>query len=710
MNERIRWVAAAALLLLAACDRDATAPAPGEDAEAWDDALADRAWLVETLPDTTWAYLRIPNPLGVMTAPKGGALSTALGSEANRRAVAELQRRLPDFLSAELGATAAPVELLLESLRSPLEIALVGEGEMPMEADLHIAGRFDFASLEDLNAAIAATAATTPALQLVAEASDEAPGQLVLGMVPLFFEMDLATGRVHMVTGMNADPADIRAAAEWPRDGTPALARAEGRIDADRRGLFAWVDMQRLAPVIEFNAPEGDRAQIRALGVLDTTELALGIGSTSGHGRLALRASGDGGLVWDLALPTSPPPAFETSGAPELVAGAVLPDWTWLQRVAGSVKGDEGGAGLAEFDERMVEATGVRLSMIIDTLAGRWTLVEDANGGMLVHEGGGPERWRALFDALDRELEVRQEGFEVEGRRVHHVVLPGADFDEANPVALEEAPIRLLSRIAGAESHVYWMAEDERVLFAAVPQVLMDRAAHPGDVGVVDWLAGAGVDPVTAALYLAASVEHAPRRNYYAYLGVLRMLADLVDAELDLETFPTARSLGLPESGKVGFSIEYADATLGMAIAFEDHPGDLLRGGGGMVAVAGLGILAAVAIPAYQDYVLRAEVAAALAGAAPARVWLAEWVAEHGRLPTSEEAEQADVPLHGLGDAVLHFEAETGALVLAFAPNGLGDAPRLRLVPGIEGEVITDWSCRASGIDDRHLPAECRAD
>ncbi len=52
-----------------------------------------------------------------------------------------------------------------------------------------------------------------------------------------------------------------------------------------------------------------------------------------------------------------------------------------------------------------------------------------------------------------------------------------------------------------------------------------------------------------------------------------------------------------------------------------------------MIVVAIIGILAAIAIPAYQDYTVRTQVTEGLNIAAPVKVAYGEFIAAHGRLP-----------------------------------------------------------------------------
>ena len=62
-----------------------------------------------------------------------------------------------------------------------------------------------------------------------------------------------------------------------------------------------------------------------------------------------------------------------------------------------------------------------------------------------------------------------------------------------------------------------------------------------------------------------------------------------------------------------------------------------------MIVVAIIGILAAVGIPQYQNYVARAQVAEALALTAPVKLAAAEYYSTTGNLPTSSELETTGV-------------------------------------------------------------------
>jgi type IV pilus assembly protein PilA len=135
-----------------------------------------------------------------------------------------------------------------------------------------------------------------------------------------------------------------------------------------------------------------------------------------------------------------------------------------------------------------------------------------------------------------------------------------------------------------------------------------------------------------------------------------------------------------------------------------------------MIVVAIIGVLAAIAIPAYQDYIARAQVSEALSLLSAAKAPLAEHYADKGRWPL----EPASVGLSGAGRYVVsNFEfigagsAATSLSVLAtLRSTEVSSAVRGRklMLETTDGGMI--WSCRRSagpdGIAARYLPSACR--
>lgn len=700
----------AAVLTTVGCER----PGSGEtgradEPSAWDAGIADRARLINQLPENTIAYLRLPSLWGLAGAPKSSALGKGLDTQANRDAISALQSRLPEVLAADMGQLAPVLTLLLETLRSPLEIALVGDGPQPLEADLVIEGRFDFETVAELDAAMAEIADQAGLLQLLETAEGEGPGQLLATMFPIFYDFDPQTRRARFLTGMNTSAEGLAASHDWQAPDRSAMRDYEQQIDASGLGFFQWADMTRLGPMMRQGLDAEQLAQFEALGVFATRQLAMGYGSAGGKARLAVIAEGQGGQVWDLSLPASDAIDFRSSGTPDFVFGLTVPGNDWLEQAIASL-GEDAGAELAEADAQLEEAIGLDLESVIDTLAGRMLLVDDENGTYLVHEGGG-ERWTRFWDALARRFDIEQSSTRIGGTRIHHLVIPGIDISEEIGDLRQSNPglAFIMGRSMQVGTHLFWMQEDDRILIAAVPQVLMARLDHPGDVVVGEWLAESGVDTEHAGVFGALRLSDAPRRNYYYYISSLLGIADMLEADIDVSAFPTARELDLPETGTVGFAVHYAQGRLGATLAFENHPGDLFYAGG-LSAVAALGVVAAVAVPAYQDYRARAELATAYASTAEFRALVARHVSEQGRLPPSAAATDwaAAIPLGpGVVNAIWQSEPPGLRLVLA-GGSGLAENAKLMISPQIEAGMLTGWTCSSDTVEDKHLPASCR--
>jgi type IV pilus assembly protein PilA len=136
-----------------------------------------------------------------------------------------------------------------------------------------------------------------------------------------------------------------------------------------------------------------------------------------------------------------------------------------------------------------------------------------------------------------------------------------------------------------------------------------------------------------------------------------------------------------------------------------------------MIVVAIIGILAAVAIPAYKDYTTRAKMSEVLVMMEPAKLAVAETVSSLGTL-------QAFIDAGGTqAEAGYTFPGQTdyvsGITIAASGTTAVITATSI--VPGAQGDVILTgteigggagsgqltWVC-SSAIDSKFMPASCR--
>lgn len=151
-------------------------------------------------------------------------------------------------------------------------------------------------------------------------------------------------------------------------------------------------------------------------------------------------------------------------------------------------------------------------------------------------------------------------------------------------------------------------------------------------------------------------------------------------------------------------------------------------GGGLLVLLMVVAILAAIALPAYQQYTVRAKLAALLAGAQPVQAAVDAHVAAHGECPDwTTGLDDPDGRFAALADAASGLASaqtvrtlreknadgeRTCAIDLTLGEIGRPTLAGMRLrlsAPAADAEPGSLWACTdLDGIDPDLLPAFCR--
>ena len=130
-----------------------------------------------------------------------------------------------------------------------------------------------------------------------------------------------------------------------------------------------------------------------------------------------------------------------------------------------------------------------------------------------------------------------------------------------------------------------------------------------------------------------------------------------------------------------------------------------------MIVVAIIGILAAIAIPAYQDYTIRAQVSEGLNLAGGAKAAVSEYTMDRGVFPTTNllaglSANAGDIS----GKYVSGVSVGAAGLVTVTYggdAHAIIDTKTLLMTPQTNPGSI-EWVCSSATIDNKHLPAACR--
>src|SRR3954464_4795470 len=121
-----------------------------------------------------------------------------------------------------------------------------------------------------------------------------------------------------------------------------------------------------------------------------------------------------------------------------------------------------------------------------------------------------------------------------------------------------------------------------------------------------------------------------------------------------------------------------------------------------MIVVAIIGILAAVALPAYQDYTMRAKVSELMLNASGFRTGITEKAQVDGTMTSAGST--LTVTAVGKIDGTSHVD-DTGSIVIVGNATAIGTSVTLNLTPTLAGGTVT-WSC--VGTPGKYFPASCR--
>jgi len=122
-----------------------------------------------------------------------------------------------------------------------------------------------------------------------------------------------------------------------------------------------------------------------------------------------------------------------------------------------------------------------------------------------------------------------------------------------------------------------------------------------------------------------------------------------------------------------------------------------------MIVVAIIGILAAVALPAYQDYSVRAKVSEVMLSASSARTCVTEAYQSNGSFPTGMTSDCSITPTGKVSGATV----ASSAITVNAASSAIGGTSgvTVTLTPTATNGTLT-WAC--SGNPSKYVPSTCR--
>lgn len=127
-----------------------------------------------------------------------------------------------------------------------------------------------------------------------------------------------------------------------------------------------------------------------------------------------------------------------------------------------------------------------------------------------------------------------------------------------------------------------------------------------------------------------------------------------------------------------------------------------------MIVIAILGILMAIAIPAYQDYAVRAKVSEGINLAGASKLAVAETYSSTGSFPASNASAGLPADTSINGTYVSSVGTTNGVINITFNTKEAKISGGILQLSATTAAGSVKWVCRHNTIDSRYVPSECR--
>jgi type IV pilus assembly protein PilA len=132
-----------------------------------------------------------------------------------------------------------------------------------------------------------------------------------------------------------------------------------------------------------------------------------------------------------------------------------------------------------------------------------------------------------------------------------------------------------------------------------------------------------------------------------------------------------------------------------------------------MIVVAIIGILAAVAIPAYQDYIARAQVGEAVNLLAGGKTPFAEYYADKGQWPANATAVMGTVAGKYTANITIASGASSTPAQLTLEATMKGAGSVNKQIAGGTVQLDTQdggkiWTCKVGTLNAKYVPGACK--
>jgi type IV pilus assembly protein PilA len=129
-----------------------------------------------------------------------------------------------------------------------------------------------------------------------------------------------------------------------------------------------------------------------------------------------------------------------------------------------------------------------------------------------------------------------------------------------------------------------------------------------------------------------------------------------------------------------------------------------------MIIVAIIAILAAIAIPAYNDFTTRSKISEGMSLASTAQLAIVEYFVMTGSWPEDNTSAGLAEPEMISGEYVASVTAQNNQILVLFKPDaGVGISDNQIILEAQDAKGSIQWICSSEQIASQFLPQNCRS-
>jgi hypothetical protein len=704
----------ASLMILSACDNsEQTQSQPQNKAASKSTVdIKNASWLRNKLPEKTLAYMRVPTLWNLFFEGNAGSLYPALSHVNNKAEVEKIQQSLIDtYLSKIPDAYKTHFKLIIKSIETPLEMAITNAVDNSMVPNLLMGTTLKEFSHDDLQALIDSLVSESANLvRVLSPLSDDGNASLMAQMIPIYLDYDLSSGKLAILAGPTASQKVLEGLLNQTQahDSLKNIMAFEDSVDQSGKNHEAWINVKAIYQQNKAMIPPPQRTMMEQMGLADMDFIWMGTAQHSGKGEFIFHIQMPDTGLRNLLPRVNEGFDIQTAGTPDMAFVLTLPTveqisqtYEFIKSVNPEIKAKE--QEVQEGLNKINEAIGMDIADFLNAYGQQIFIVKDDSGLWFAQKVINKKLSDKLYELFHTKLKGKTQSKSLAGVSIDETSFSLIEL--MKQFAPKDANKEMMDELFSGKQKIYTQEENGYILWAAVPQILADRGNSQNKHSLKTFLQNnLQLNWNQAFMAWATESEYVSRDAYHTYLEVLSFMANVANTDVDLFNFPTAQDLNLPEKGRFGVSLNSSPDFLSLRVSYEHSLLESFSGSNGMYAVAITGILAAVAIPAYRDYTVRAKVMEKIGLTNSAKTHISETIISLGKVPTAEAF------INELGESDYYsYNEENGSLTLLFNNSNEFSlkGKYLSLIPNMNENGYLEWSCE-SDISTSQLPPNCR--